>query len=84
LSDHMHWRMGDSRLLRAEVPAKLSKDWRRGFEAGIAALATVLGRREALLVHGARVFTLADHHIDEAVAAARSIAPRAANAGGEP
>lgn len=68
------WRMGDGRELRPQTPTKPSKDWKTGFEAGVAALAVALGRREALLVHGARVFTLAQHHVDEAIAAARAMA----------
>lgn len=66
---------GDGKVLEARAPAKLTAAWKNGFDAGLAAMAAAVHaagvRVYVLPVTGVSVHVLADHHIDEAISAAR-------------
>lgn len=66
---------GDGKVLTAEAPkGKIPPAWKKGFDAGLAAMAAAVSAAGCRFpVHGAVVHVLADHHIDEALAAARAM-----------
>lgn len=69
------WVRGDSSVVRPQFPKQPSAAWRKGFNAGVAAMLVALARanKVSFPVHGARVFVFADHHVDDAEAACHAM-----------
>ena len=69
------FKFGDGRRIEAKAPAgKTTEQWKRGFDAGLAAMLVVVARSGARLpVRGSTVHMLDDLHLEEAAKAARAL-----------